>query len=101
MIRMTTYTQRRNILKTIKLNVSSGEQFRDEMPTSGLFDMTDCSVLVSASLDTHVSDIALINTLLEGAINIIDFSVVIEPRFDIEVLIKSVPLKYAKNNLTT
>lgn len=96
MIHTTTYTQRRNILKTIKLNVSSGEQFRDELPTSGLFDMTDCSVLVSASLDTSVADLSLINTLLEGAINVVDFSVVIEPRFDIEVLIKSVPLKYVK-----
>lgn len=89
-------TRRRITLKTIKLNVSSGEQFRDELPTSGLFDMTDCSVLISAPFEANVDDLYLINTLLEGAINVVESAITIEPRSDIEILITSVPLKYAK-----
>lgn len=91
-----TYIQKRTILKTIKLNVESAEQFRDELPTSGLFDMTDCRVLITTSANSHVSDLSLITKLLEGAINVIELDFNIESRDDIEILIQSIKPKYAR-----
>lgn len=92
-----TYTQRRNTLKTIKLNVDSAEEFRELLPTTGLFDLTDCEVMIVASWDTPVSDVYLITTLLEGAINVVSLVVLTEARTDIKIEIKDVPLKRAKN----
>jgi hypothetical protein len=85
-------------LTTIKLNVNSAEEFREQLPSSGLFDLTDCDVKINASWDSSVADLQLITLLLESAINIVDFNTDIEAREGIEVIIKSVPLKRARNS---
>lgn len=92
-----TYTQRRNILTTIKLNVDDAEEFRELLPTSGLFDMADCEVAIVSSWDSPVSDIQLITTLIEGAINVVSLTVLVEARTDIKITITEVPLRRAKN----
>lgn len=94
---MMTCTQRRNTLTTIKLNVDDAEEFREVMSTTGLFDMVDCEVLITTSWDTPVSNIRTITALIEGAINVVDIRVRAEIRTDIEIIIKDVPLKRAKN----
>lgn len=83
-------------MTTIKLTVDSAEQFRDELPTSGLFDLTDCKVQINAAWDSPIADLTLITTLLEGAINVVNLEVNLLARPDIEVLIISVPVKYVE-----
>ena len=92
-----TYTQRRNTLTIIKLNVDDAEEFRERLPSTGLFDLADCDVKITASWDSPVSDIQLITMLIEGAINVVNLRVLTEARSDIEIIIKDVPLKRAKN----
>jgi len=53
--------------------------------------------MIVASWDTPVSDVYLITTLLEGAINVVSLVVLTEARTDIKIEIKDVPLKRAKN----
>lgn len=84
-------------MTNIKLNVDDAEEFRERLATTGLFDMSDCDVTITASWDSPVSDIHLISTLIEGAINVVNLIVLTEPRTDIEIAIKEVPLKRAKN----
>lgn len=92
-----TSTQRRNTLTTIKLNVRDAEHLREILPISGLFDLTDCTIDISAPGDTPVHELQLINTLLESAINITAYDIRIGFQDGIDILIKDVPLKRAKN----
>lgn len=85
-------------MTTIKLNVNSAEEFREALPTSGLFEMTDCDIKIYAPWDAPVADLQLMTLLLESAINIVEFSTNIEAREDIEVVIKDVPLKRARHS---
>jgi len=86
-------------LKTvIKLNVNSAEDLREALPSSGLFEMTDCDIKIQAPWDVAVSDLQLITLLLESAINIVEFSTDMEVREDIEIVIKDVPLKRARKS---
>ena len=84
-------------MTNIKLNVDDAEAFRARLSSTGLFDMSDCDVTILASWDSPVSDIHLITTLIEGAINVVNLVVLTEMRTDIEITIKEVPLKRAKN----
>lgn len=93
-----TCTKKRTTLTTIKLNVKTAEEFREALPSSGLFEMTDCDIKIYAPWDVPVAELQLVTLLLESAINIIDLSTDIEDRLDIEVVIKDVPLRRARHS---
>lgn len=83
----------------INLIVKNAEDFRQQIPETGLFDMFDVSVLVEASGFTSVKDIDEISTYLHAAINIVDFQVkklgfLDEP--EIHISIAEVPINVAK-----
>lgn len=83
----------------INLIVKDAEDFRQQIPETGLFDMFDVSVLVEASGFTSVRDLDEISTYLHAAINIVDYQVkklgfLDEP--EIHVSIAEVPIHVAK-----
>jgi hypothetical protein len=84
----------------INLIVKDAEDFRQQIPESGLFELYDVSILVEASGFTPVSDLDEISTYLHAAINIVDFQVkklgfLEEP--EIHISIAEVPIHVAEN----
>jgi hypothetical protein len=81
------------------MNVRDADQFREELPESGLFDLYDCTVLVEAAPSTPVSEIETISTLIHSAINVVDFKTAkLGETFDqeIRISIAEVPLHVAE-----
>lgn len=85
----------------INLIVQDAEDFRQQLPDTGLFEMFDCTVLVEASDFTPVHEIETISNILHYAINVVDFKVVPVPEpldaGDIHISIAEVPIHIAEN----
>lgn len=85
----------------INMIVQDAEDFRQQLPETGLFEILDCAVLVEASDFTPVHEIETISKYLHYAINVVDFKVVpISERMDhgdIHISIAEVPVHIAEN----
>jgi hypothetical protein len=54
------------------LQVESYEELRDNLSTSGLFDLLDCDIEIECPLDATTEELGRITTLLESVINVTD-----------------------------
>lgn len=61
---------------SIKILVETADDLRDALPTSGLFEMTDCTALIDCPLDSSASEVRKMVAILEGAIHLTDVVVV-------------------------
>lgn len=59
--------------KTLK--VSDYDEFRDVIPTSGVFDMLDCQVEVWCPLESDVKEVQKMVTLLESMVHVTDVAI--------------------------
>lgn len=59
------------MIKNIRtIEVESYEDFRDRVPNSGLFEMTDCTVKVWCPLDSDVREVEKMVNLVESMIHV-------------------------------
>jgi hypothetical protein len=59
----------------IHLNVEDAQEFKDQIPETGIFEMYDISVLIEASGFVNVKDLDDICTYFHAAINVVDYKV--------------------------
>lgn len=57
------------------VTVTNYEEFRDALPSSGLFDMTDCRVEILCPELSEVSEIQRMITLIESMVHVTDVRV--------------------------
>lgn len=85
-------------LKTV-LTVHSPEDFRESLPSSGVFDIFDCKMLVEFNPNTVLQHLEQYVTILESCINLVDLDV--QPGRDLDeevrITISEVPLHVAEN----
>lgn len=67
---------------SIQLLVETADDLRDALPTSGLFEMTDCTALIDCPLDSSAEEVRKMVAILEGAIHVVDVVVVGNIRHD-------------------
>jgi hypothetical protein len=83
------------------LTVHDPEEFRDALPTSGVFDIFDCSMLLEFSPHAVVQDLEKYVNILESCIHIVDMDV--QPNYELDddgqirITISEVPLHVAEN----
>jgi len=85
----------------IKLDVETAEDFREALPSSGLFDMLDCALSVRSNALATVDDIDLIVTLVESAINVVDVNISADydtQGFHIEIIEVPISIAEGKKN---
>ena len=70
-----TKKERTPVSATIRLHVETVEEFRELLPSSGLFDMLDCALDIRSNALAEIDDIDLLVKLVESAINVIDVNV--------------------------
>ncbi len=82
------------------LEVHSSDEFRELLPTSGVFDMLDCEVEVVCPPSAQTGEIEKMVTLIESMINVTDVRVVGVPRSESEetylITITNVPFEISK-----
>lgn len=61
---------------SVKLLVTDANDLREALPHSGLFDMTDCTVMIDCPLDSDAEEVRKMVTILESAIHVVDVTVV-------------------------
>ena len=61
---------------SVKMRVESADDLRDALSTSGVFDMTDCTVLIDCPLDGTAEEIRKMVNILESAIHVNDVKIV-------------------------
>lgn len=81
--------------KVRTLEVASADEFRDVLPSSGVFDMLDCTVELVCPVDADVAEVEKMVSVIESMINVVDVQVVGVPRPEAEdtylITIKDVP----------
>lgn len=86
-----------HVAEKIKLTVDTVDEFRKLLPSSGLFDMLDCTLSVRSNALSEIDDIDMIVKLVESAINVVDVN--ISADYDTEgfvIQITEVPASYAE-----
>lgn len=61
---------------SVKIQVTSADELRDALSTSGVFDMTDCTVIIDCPLDAEAEEVRKMVNILESAIHVNDVKVV-------------------------
>ena len=62
------------------LEVRSADEFREMLPTSGVFDMLDCEVELVCPPNAHTEEVEKMVSVIESMINVMDVRVVGTPR---------------------
>lgn len=62
-------------MTTKTLRVKNYDELRDKLPTSGLFEMSDCEVEIWCSLDSDTVEIARMTNLIESMVHVVDVRV--------------------------
>jgi recombinational DNA repair protein RecR len=60
---------------TVKLLVSNADELRDALPTSGLFEMADCVVLIDCPIASNVQEVKQMVSVVESVINVVDVEI--------------------------
>jgi hypothetical protein len=60
---------------SVRIIVTSADELRDSLSTSGVFDMTDCKVYIDCPLDSKTSEVKKMVSVLESVINVVDVEV--------------------------
>lgn len=85
-------------IKTLK--PKDANDFRDLLPTSGVFDMLDCEVEIYCPELATTDDVQKMVSTLESMINVVDVRVSSTPKTlhnkNYQVIIKEVPVDVAK-----
>lgn len=61
---------------SVKIQVTSADELRDALSTSGVFEMTDCTVVIDCPLDAETEEVRKMVNILESAIHVNDVKVV-------------------------
>lgn len=89
-----------NMTDSRTLEVYSADEFREKLPTSGVFEMLDCEVELVCPPTAQTSEIEKIVTLIESMINVVDVRVVGVPRSESDetylITITNVPFEISK-----
>lgn len=56
--------------------VTSADELRDSLSTSGVFDMADCKVFIDCPLDAQAGEVRQMVSILESVINVVDVEIV-------------------------
>lgn len=82
------------------LEVYSADEFREALPTSGVFEMVDCKVELVCPPTAQTEEVEKMATVIESMINVTDFRVIGVPRSEDEetylITITDVPFQVAK-----
>lgn len=82
------------------LEVHSADEFRELLPTSGVFDMLDCEVELVCPPSAQTEEVEKMVTVIESMINVTDVRVIGVPRSEDEetylITITDVPFQVAK-----
>ncbi len=82
------------------LEVHSADEFRELLPTSGVFDMLDCKVELICPPAAQTEEVERMVTLIESMINVVDVNVVGVPRSEAEetylITITDVPFELSR-----
>lgn len=60
---------------SVKIRVETADELRDSLSTSGVFDMTDCEVVIDCPLDGTAEEVRKMVNILESAIHVTDVKV--------------------------
>jgi hypothetical protein len=63
------------IKNTRIMEVESYEDFRDRIPHSGLFEMTDCTLEVWCPMESDVAEVQRMVTLVESMVHVTDVEI--------------------------
>lgn len=85
-----------NELREVDMMVNDFDEFRDELPKTEAFEMTDCEVFVFAPTSTPVQELDNMTRFIESAINVLDIAVATYDQPYIKVVIREKPFS-AKN----
>lgn len=82
------------------LKVRSADEFREMLPTSGVFDMVDCEVELVCPTNAQTEEVEKMVNVIESMINVTDVRVVGTPRPESDdtylITITDVPFQVAK-----
>lgn len=82
------------------LEVRSADEFREKLPSSGVFEMLDCEVEVICPPGAETEEVERMVTTIESMINVVDVRVVGVPRSESEetylITITDVPFQVMK-----
>lgn len=56
----------------IQILVSNIDDFRDGLPSSGVFDLMDCNVVVETNLHVSIQEMERYLTILKSCVNVVD-----------------------------
>ena len=89
-----------NMTDSRTLEVHSADEFREKLPTSGVFEMLDCNVELVCPPMAQTSEIEKMVALIESMINVVDVRVVGVPRSEADetylITITNVPFELTK-----
>jgi hypothetical protein len=77
-----------NDLREVDILVNDFDEFRDALPQSDAFEMTDCEVFVFAPTSTPVEELEKITVFLESVIHVLDIAVATYDLPHIKVIIR-------------
>jgi len=60
---------------SVKLLVNNADELRDALPTSGLFEMSDCAVFVDCPEISSVQEVKQMVSFIESVIHVVDVEV--------------------------
>jgi DNA polymerase III alpha subunit (gram-positive type) len=62
--------------KNVTLRVENFDELRDSLHQTGLFEMADCIVEISCSMDSSVSEVQKMFSFIKTTINVVDTTVI-------------------------
>lgn len=88
------------VISSRTLEVHSADEFREVLPTSGVFDMLDCKVELVCPPSAQTEEVEKMVTLIESMINVVDVNVIGVPRSEAEetylITITDVPFELSR-----
>jgi hypothetical protein len=81
---------------TINMTVETVEEFKEQLPTSGLFDIYDCSMRLECPEHLMVFEVEEITRFLNSCINVADIEIVATESSMIHITLKEVPIHIAE-----
>lgn len=83
--------------KSVTLRVESFDELRDSLHQTGLFDMSDCIVEITCSMDSSVNEVQKMFNFIKTTINVVDTSVITdEETHDYRVQLREVEPPYMR-----
>jgi hypothetical protein len=85
---------------SIRINVNNPDELREELPSSGIFELFDCRVHIDAPGLANEEDVAKMISIIKSVINVTEFTVTyIIDMTEFCVKIEDVPLQVAEGRI--